>query len=69
MQTKLIYMMESIRSFIKREEGASAIEYALIAGLIAVAIIAGATLLGEDIGDLFENIAEKVSSAADTAGK
>lgn len=69
MQTKLIYMMESIRSFIKREEGASAIEYALIAGLIAVAIIAGATLLGEDIGDLFENIAEKVSSAADTAGE
>lgn len=69
MQTKLIYMMESIRSFIKREDGASAIEYALIAGLIAVAIIAGATLLGEDIGELFSNIAEKVSSAADTAGE
>lgn len=69
MQTKLIYMMESIRSFIKREDGASAIEYALIAGLIAVAIIAGATLLGEEIGDLFTNIAGKVTSAADTAGE
>ena len=69
MQTKLIYMMESIRSFIKREDGASAIEYALIAGLIAVAIIAGATLLGEEIGDLFTNIAGKVTSAAGTAGK
>lgn len=60
MQTKLIYMMESIRSFIKREEGASAIEYALIAGLIAVAIIGGATLLGQEIDILFDKIVDEL---------
>lgn len=58
MNTKLIMLMESLRSFIKREDGASAIEYALIAGLIAVVIIGGATMLGEQINDVFVGIAE-----------
>ena len=61
MNTKLIMLMESLRSFIKREDGASAIEYALIAGLIAVAIITAAGLLGDNIAELFEKIAETVS--------
>ncbi|PRB84171.1 Flp family type IVb pilin [Pseudomonas sp. MYb185] len=53
-------MMESVRSFFKKEEGASAIEYALIAGLIAVAIIAGASTLGEGVGELFTEIATRL---------
>lgn len=57
---KLIMMMETLRSFIKREDGASAIEYALIAGLIAVAIIGGAMALGKDIGNLFNDIAQRL---------
>jgi len=57
MNTKMIMLMESVRSFFKKEEGASAIEYALIAGLIAVAIITGAQLLGGNIDDLFKEIA------------
>lgn len=65
MQTKLIYMMESIRSFIKREEGASAIEYALIAGLIAVAIIGGATLLGQEIDILFDKIVDELKNVTE----
>lgn len=60
MNTKLIMLMESLRSFIKREDGASAIEYALIAGLIAVAIIVGAETLGGGIGTLFEDIADRL---------
>lgn len=60
MNTKLIMLMESLRSFIKREDGASAIEYALIAGLIAVAIIAGASTLGEGVGTLFTDIATRL---------
>lgn len=35
--------------------GATAIEYALIAALIAVGIIAGATLVGDEIAALFED--------------
>ncbi|TKA92754.1 Flp family type IVb pilin [Halopseudomonas bauzanensis] len=60
MNTKLIMLMESVRSFVKREDGASAIEYALIAGLIAVAIIGGATLIGTNIEAMFQSIGTKL---------
>jgi len=46
--------------FLRDNEGASAIEYAIIAGLIAVAIIAGATLLGENMGELFDALGTKL---------
>lgn len=60
MNTKLIMLMESLRSFIKREDGASAIEYALIAGLIAVAIITTVGLIGEEMNTVFNTILEKL---------
>ena len=60
MNIKLIVMMETVRSFFKREEGASAIEYALIAGLIAVVIIAAVTALGTELQEIFEAISEKL---------
>ena len=41
-------MTEMIKNFWKDEEGATAIEYGLIAGLIAVGIVVGATALGTD---------------------
>lgn len=63
MNVKLIMMMETLRSFIKREDGASAIEYAMIAGLIAVAIIAVVGLLGGDIKTIFQNIREGLEPA------
>lgn len=60
MNIKLIMLMESLRSFIKREDGASAIEYALIAGLIAVAIIGVVSALGGDIAEVFGNISTEL---------
>ncbi|WP_026287833.1 Flp family type IVb pilin [Thioalkalivibrio sp. ALJ24] len=45
-----------IRNLWNDEEGASAIEYALIAALIAVAIAGTAEVLGGHISDLFETI-------------
>lgn len=48
---------------LKDEEGASAIEYALIAALIAVAIIGGATALGGEAGDVFQSIANSLGGA------
>lgn len=38
------------------ETGATAVEYALIVGLIAVVIIAAVTLLGQQIRDIFNGI-------------
>lgn len=45
--------------FAKDESGATAIEYGLIAALISVGIIAGATSLGTNLGTLFTNLGTK----------
>ncbi|PXF58550.1 MAG: Flp family type IVb pilin [Deltaproteobacteria bacterium] len=43
--------MDKIKSFFKDEEGASAVEYALLVSLIAVVIIAAVRTLGENASD------------------
>ncbi|MFA5353856.1 MAG: Flp family type IVb pilin [Thermodesulfovibrionales bacterium] len=48
-------MKELVKRF-RNEEGASAVEYALIAGLIAVVIIAVVTTLGTTIQGVFQSI-------------
>ncbi|MSO77709.1 MAG: Flp family type IVb pilin [Alphaproteobacteria bacterium] len=50
-------MMNMISKLIRDESGAAAIEYGLIAGLIAVVIIAGATTLGGTLNTLFTTVA------------
>jgi pilus assembly protein Flp/PilA len=49
--------------FVKDESGATAIEYGLIAALIAVAAILGMTAVGEKLQALFEGISEKLTPA------
>lgn len=46
--------------FVKEESGATAIEYGLIASLIAVAIIAGAAALGTSLNSTFQGISDKI---------
>jgi pilus assembly protein Flp/PilA len=53
-----------LASFVREETGATAIEYGLIAALIAVVIIAALTLLGESISSKFDQIATAVSTAS-----
>jgi pilus assembly protein Flp/PilA len=55
-----------IQKFARDEEGVTAIEYGLIAALVAVVIIAGATLLGTNLNALFTAIAGKISGATPT---
>lgn len=45
-----------VNRFIRDEEGVTAIEYGLLAALIAVAIIVGAALVGTELNDLFNAI-------------
>lgn len=45
----------------KSERGVTAIEYGLLASLVALAIIVGATLLGTNLGSLFSYIGGKVA--------
>ncbi len=46
----------------REEKGASAVEYALIAGLIAVVIIGAVTTLGKDIKGEFKEISTQLTS-------
>jgi pilus assembly protein Flp/PilA len=46
----------SIRRFIRDEEAATAIEYAMIAGGIAVAIVAAVNSLGLSVLGLFQSV-------------
>jgi pilus assembly protein Flp/PilA len=52
--------MNFIANLIKEEDGVTAIEYALIASLIAGVIIGAVTLLGGNISTLFTNLADKI---------
>ncbi|NTJ66618.1 Flp family type IVb pilin [Agrobacterium rhizogenes] len=57
-------MSKIFSRFLKDESGATAIEYGLIAALISVAIITGATTLGGALNTTFQNISTKMNSAA-----
>ena len=50
--------------FAKDESGATAIEYGLIATLIAVAIIVGATAVGTQLNATFQAISTKINGPA-----
>ena len=57
-------MQKLVTRFIKDESGATAIEYGLIAALIAVAIIVGATALGQQLNTKFNEISTAVDNAS-----
>ena len=56
-------MSAKLRNFISNESGATAIEYGLLAGLIAVVIVAGVTLAGDNLSALFNTIATSLTGA------
>ena len=55
--------MNIVARFANDESGATAIEYGLIAALIAVGIIAAATTLGGSLSSLFGRISSKLNTA------
>lgn len=57
-------MSKLFARFLKDESGATAIEYGLIAALISVALIAGATTLGDNLSNTFNNISGKMTDAS-----
>ena len=48
--------MSFIRKFVKNSKGATAIEYGLIAALIAVAAVSAMTTLGGKLSTTFNNV-------------
>ena len=55
--------MKKLISFLKDEEGAFAIEYAVVAALVALAFAVGATALGGGLNTIFSNIGGEVGGA------
>ena len=56
-------MTKLFSRFLKDESGATAIEYGLIAALISVALIAGATTLGNTLSTMFNGLSTKMNAA------
>lgn len=56
-------LISGIQRFLKDEEGVTAIEYGLIASLIAVIIIAALTLVGTNLRTVFCTVAAALGAA------
>ena len=54
--------MQKIRNFAKNSKGATAIEYGLIAALIAVAAIAAMQGIGNQLGTTFTKVSTKMAT-------
>jgi len=57
-------MLKKIATFARDEEGATAIEYGLIVGLIAAVIVAILGTTGTNLTNLFTTVSNKLGLAA-----
>ncbi|WP_448663794.1 Flp family type IVb pilin [Sphingomonas sp. CJ20] len=55
--------MQKFRTFLKNSKGATAIEYGLIAALIAVAAIAAMQGLGNQLSTTFGNVSSSMKNS------
>ncbi|MCH2487046.1 MAG: Flp family type IVb pilin [Erythrobacter sp.] len=60
--------MKFIKKFRKDEEGATAIEYGLIAALIAVAAITAMSGLGKQLSSTFNEVSTSMKASSGTSG-
>lgn len=56
--------MEMIKNFMQEEDGVTAIEYGLIAALIAVAIVGAVRTVGTDLANVFGNVSNCLKNLA-----
>ncbi len=57
-------MLTLVKRFLRNEDGATAIEYGLIAALIAVAIVAVLLVLGPQLAGVFTTVSNNLGAAA-----
>ncbi len=60
--------MNRLLTCLRDENGATAIEYGLIAGLVAVVIITALTLLGGNLTSTFNSVATSLGGASTSTG-
>jgi pilus assembly protein Flp/PilA len=54
--------ISAVKAFATDEDGITAIEYGLMAALIGVAIVGGATALGTNLSDAFKAVGNKITN-------
>jgi pilus assembly protein Flp/PilA len=64
----MIKLRELLAQLRSDESGATAIEYGLLAALVAVAILAVVTILGQQLRDTFQNVSDGLATAGIPAG-
>jgi pilus assembly protein Flp/PilA len=57
-------MLKSIVNFLKKEEGPTAVEYAVMLALIIVVCIAAITTLGSNANGTFGSVGNSIGSAS-----
>jgi len=57
-------MIGKIFAFVRDEDGATAIEYGLIAALVSVAAIGALTAMGNSLSTMFNTVSSALSGAA-----
>jgi pilus assembly protein Flp/PilA len=55
-------MFKSLKALLQDESGATAIEYGLLIALISLALIAGATIIGQNLDTIFTNVSTELGS-------
>ena len=60
-------MLSKIRKFLRREDGATAIEYGLIAALVSVAAIGALSAMGDSLESMFTTVSGELDSAVATS--
>ena len=56
-------LVQFIKNFVREDDGVTAIEYGLIAALIAVTIIASVTIVGTQLGLVFTAVSTALIAA------
>ena len=65
--TTLVSLVAVTQDRLKSEKGATAVEYGLMVGLIAVVIIAAVATLGGQLNSLFESVSDELPAVAPAA--
>jgi pilus assembly protein Flp/PilA len=52
-----MYLMNALRSLVRRDEGQDLLEYALLVALIALVAVGAVTLAGQNVSAIFNRIA------------
>jgi pilus assembly protein Flp/PilA len=63
-----VNVKQAVMQFLRNEEGASGIEYALVAAMVAVALVTFVTPVREAIVSVFDGIKTALEGAVSTGG-